>query len=121
MCLALLLWRNRIKMDKKPDRKSHIIHGDKHERIGTPLNIHDMNGEPLFVGDIVDYVPSGFEECIILWNAETRHYELMLTRSNWYDNHEKYNSNSYGKSYGLRLDESMRMDLKLVEHSKYVV
>lgn len=54
-------------MDKKY-RKQYRKSGDKRNRIGIPIGIHDCDGTELKVGDKIKW---GKYDGIILWNKST--------------------------------------------------
>lgn len=97
-------------MDKRADRKSHRINGNKNARIGIPLGIHDKNGKPLHTGDKVKWQQ---DKGILLWNQSCKKYYFMLTQSKWYGDNE-YDAESYGKGFELRLDDGARMEMELI-------
>lgn len=79
------------------------------KEIGTPIGIHDKNGEELCVGDTILFRD---EYCTILWHSTMEDYEAFLARSLWYDNRDPYNEWDYGKSYPLHADDGQRMHIE---------
>lgn len=92
----------------KINRKSFRINGDKKERIGIPLGIHDKYGDELKSGDEILWFGS---RCIILWNREYKTWDAMILDSCWYGDKKKYDPNSYGKSYQIPMDDGARMEI----------
>lgn len=91
--------------------KTKRINGDKRERLGLTLGIHDKEGKELCVGDEIEYFG---ERCIILFNKTYKKYQAMIMSSCWYGDKNKYNEDSYGKAYDLHMDNGARMEIKKV-------
>ena len=98
-------------MDKRNDRKSYRTNGIKQNIIGTPLGIHDKNKIELCVGDRIRWYN---EDCIILWNKESKSYWALISRSMWYGD-DVYDNDSYGKGYELRMDDGARMKIEKIK------
>ena len=96
-------------MDKKY-KKQFRKSGDKHNRVGTLIGIHDCNGTELKVGDKIKW---GQYDGIILWNKDTESYWFLISSSKWYGDNE-YDDDSYGKGFELRMDDGARMEMKLI-------
>ena len=97
-------------MDKRSDRKSHRVNGNRKARVGIPLGIHDRNGRELRTGDKVMY---GKYEGILLWNKDCEQYWFLISSSKWYGDDE-YDDDSYGKGFELRMDDGARMEIELI-------
>ena len=96
-------------MDKRYT-KQYRKSGDKHNRIGIPIGIHDRNGTELKVGDKIKW---GEYDGIILWNKDTESYWFLISNSKWYGDNE-YDDDSYGKGFELRMDNGARMEMELI-------
>ena len=97
----------------RQDTKSFSLSGHKKGRLGTPLGIHDKDGNMLYVGDEITY---GNELCVILWNESSKRWEAMLERSLWYQEKNKFDETSYGKSLYIPMDDGARMSITLLSH-----
>ena len=98
-------------MDKRSDRKSHRVNGNKKARIGILLGIHDKNGKELRTGDKVRW---GEYEGILLWNQDCKSYWFMISYSKWYGDNE-YDGDSYGKGFELLMDDGARMEMEFIK------
>lgn len=99
-------------MDKNSNRKSMRISGDRRERIGIPIGIHDQDGIELCTGDKIKY---NNRDCIILFNREVGEFEAMILDSCWYADKKMYDPDSYGKSYRLPMDDGAKMHIKKLD------
>lgn len=90
--------------------KRERFSGYAKSRIGIELGIHDKNRISLRVGD---KVKCGDFEGIILYNPWSKRYEFFYGYSRWYGDNE-YDSNSYGKSFNIPMDDGMRTQLELL-------
>ena len=91
-------------------KKQYRKNGDIHNCIGRPIGIIDRNGKYICVGDKIKYYD---EDCRVLWNDGVGEYEAMICRSKWYGEDE-YDSDSYGKSYPLHMDNGGRMEMEVI-------
>ena len=82
------------------------ISGYKNNRVGTPLGIHDKNGNEIKVGDKIKY---NNDDCIVLFNGYN--FCACILYSKWYG-YEEFNHNSYGKAYDLPMDNGAKMHIE---------
>lgn len=91
-------------------RKQYRKTGDYRQRIGVGIGIHDKNNIEIRTGDEIIW---NDDKCIVLWNTSYDEYWAMLLYSKWYGDNI-YDSNSYGKGYRLKMNNSCKMQIEII-------
>lgn len=97
----------------KRKSSSYRVNGTQKGRLGTILGIQDRNRNYLKVGDKVKIIKEN--QCgIIFYNHYTKSYCIAYCYSQWYGDN-KYDIDSYGKAFDIKLDNGYRMEIELCE------